>query len=354
MQVAPNAYALCPAGVLAEADAGVYRLEQPDHLGGATVELKWLEDFVSLANTGSFSRSAEQRNVTQPAFSRRIKALEGWLGTELIDRSSYPTTLTAAGRTFRATAEETLLLLGQQRDDFRAARSRAEAALRFAALHTITLTFFPAWLRGVERALGAMTTRMASGNLHDCVEALHEGNCDFLLCYAHEAVPVMADPARFPSVSLARDHLVLVASPDCNVTPFTGDVDVPRRLLAYSADCFLGRIVEHILRRNPAHCFEVCYENSMAEALKAMALQGYGAAWLPVSTIEQDLREGRLKRIAGPEWELELEIRLYRSAERLHPIASALWDFASKGTSVAEGRLNPPRQGVRWASLTPG
>ena len=31
------------------------------------MELKWLEDFVSLANTGNFSRSAEERNVTQPA-----------------------------------------------------------------------------------------------------------------------------------------------------------------------------------------------------------------------------------------------------------------------------------------------
>jgi len=45
------------------------------------MELKWLEDFVSLAETHSFSRSAELRHVTQPAFSRRIQALEAWLGT---------------------------------------------------------------------------------------------------------------------------------------------------------------------------------------------------------------------------------------------------------------------------------
>jgi len=70
------------------------------------MELKWLEDFVSLARTGSFSRSAEERHVTQSAFSRRIQALEIWLGVSLIDRSTYPTTLTAAGRAFRETAEE--------------------------------------------------------------------------------------------------------------------------------------------------------------------------------------------------------------------------------------------------------
>ena len=60
------------------------------------VETKWLEDFVSLAETHSFSRSAQLRHVTQPAFSRRIQALEAWAGVDLVDRPSYPTRLTMA------------------------------------------------------------------------------------------------------------------------------------------------------------------------------------------------------------------------------------------------------------------
>ncbi len=66
------------------------------------METKRLEDFVSLAETRSFSRSAQLRHVTQPAFSRRIQALEGWAGTDLVDRSSYPTRLTPAGQTLYA------------------------------------------------------------------------------------------------------------------------------------------------------------------------------------------------------------------------------------------------------------
>lgn len=57
------------------------------------MDLKHLEDFVSLCDTRSFSRSAAARNVTQSAFSRRIQALETWLGAALIDRSTYPTSL---------------------------------------------------------------------------------------------------------------------------------------------------------------------------------------------------------------------------------------------------------------------
>ena len=92
------------------------------------MELKWLEDFLSLANTRNFSKSAEQRNVTQPAFSRRIRALENWLGVSLVDRSTYPTTLTEdRTRPSADTAEQALILLHQARDDFREQEGRASA-----------------------------------------------------------------------------------------------------------------------------------------------------------------------------------------------------------------------------------
>lgn len=64
------------------------------------MEIKWVEDFLSVVETLNFSRSAKLRNVTQPAFGRRIRSLETWLGAELFDRSSYPCTLTQAGESF--------------------------------------------------------------------------------------------------------------------------------------------------------------------------------------------------------------------------------------------------------------
>src|SRR3954447_16795690 len=92
------------------------------------MELKWLEAFASLARTGSFSRSAEERHVTQSAFSRRIQALETWLGVSLIDRSTYPTTLTAAGREFRETAEEAVRMLHSSRTALQASVGTSKGA----------------------------------------------------------------------------------------------------------------------------------------------------------------------------------------------------------------------------------
>ena len=52
------------------------------------MNLTCVDDFLALAATGYFSRAAEERHMTQPAFSRRIRALEEWLGAELFDRRS--------------------------------------------------------------------------------------------------------------------------------------------------------------------------------------------------------------------------------------------------------------------------
>ena len=130
------------------------------------MELNWLEDFLALAECGNFSRAAQRRNLTQPAFSRRIRALEDWTGTPLFDRSTQPVGLTEAGRRFRPFADETMRRLLQGREEARLAGGAAATALRFAATHALSLTFFPNWLRRLEgqARLGAVHL------LSDCEE----------------------------------------------------------------------------------------------------------------------------------------------------------------------------------------
>jgi hypothetical protein len=47
-----------------------------------------------------------------------------------------------------------------------------------------------------------------------------------------------------------------------------------------------------------------------------------------MSSIVQELDSGALVRVAGPEWELPLEVRLYRASARLRPPAASLWAHA--------------------------
>ena len=81
------------------------------------MELIWLEDYLALAETLNFSRAAEARHVTQPAFSRRIRALESWVGAALFSRTTHGVALTPAGEHFHNQAEVLTRALHQLRRD---------------------------------------------------------------------------------------------------------------------------------------------------------------------------------------------------------------------------------------------
>ncbi|KQP38188.1 LysR family transcriptional regulator [Methylobacterium sp. Leaf104] len=289
------------------------------------MELKWIEDFISLAETRSFSRSAEARFVTQSAFSRRIRSLEVWLGTVLLDRSTYPITLTADGRQFLETAEEVLRLLTLSRTDFRNRSERSSLpVVTIAALHSLCLSVLPRWLNGIREAVGPMASRVLPDNFNICVQALVEGGYDLLLTYHHPGIPMPLDPERYPHRVIGRDSLVAVAAPD-GLPP---DRDGRLPLLQYSRGSFLGLLAAIAQSREGAPVTYPIHtnENSMAEALRSMALAGHGVAWLPVSLVAGEIAAGALEVVSS---EMLMEIRLYRSAERARPFLDAVWAAAA-------------------------
>jgi LysR family transcriptional regulator, hypochlorite-specific transcription factor HypT len=304
------------------------------------MDLEWLQSYVRLAQTGSFSRSAEDSNVTQPAFSRRIKALEAWLGVPLVDRSTYPTKLTASGREFLQVAEEVVRALHVVRRNLSDSRRRETNIINIAALHTLSLTFFPSWIAELDADIRRLSYRLMSDNLHDCVQAMVEGSCDLLLCYTRAAKPLELDPGRFPSILLGNEIVIPVSAPRNARKPLfalPGRQEQPVPMLAYSPNSFLGSELDKMLGESERpHHFRCIYENSFAEALKAMAVAGFGLTWLPTKSIEGELATGRLLR-AGPEsWDLKLEIRLFRAVDRTRPAVDRLWEAAS-AKSQAQG-----------------
>ncbi|MDQ1106021.1 DNA-binding transcriptional LysR family regulator [Nocardioides zeae] len=64
------------------------------------METRRLEMYVSLVDAQSFRTAAEQLFISQPALSQQIIRLESDLGIQLLDRSTRPFTVTAAGREF--------------------------------------------------------------------------------------------------------------------------------------------------------------------------------------------------------------------------------------------------------------
>jgi DNA-binding transcriptional LysR family regulator len=313
------------------------------------VETKWLEDFISLAETRSFSRSAQLRHVTQPAFSRRIQSLEAWAGTDLVDRSSYPTRLTPAGETLHAQALDIIGALQASRNLLRSHKAARRDMIDFAVPHSLALTFFPHWLAELRTRFGALKCRLIALNVHDAVMQLTEGSCDLLLAYDHPSQPLALSGDRYDLLSLGRETLAPFSRPDRNgeplfALPAAEGAAVP--FLSYAPGAYMHRLVEVITREAAvAPVFDAVYETDMAEGLKAMALEGHGLAFLPTGSVRKELRSRRLVRAsAAGSYELGMEIRIYRerapAARPARAQADALWEFLRQ--AARDGALAGP------------
>jgi DNA-binding transcriptional LysR family regulator len=310
------------------------------------MDTKWLEDFVSLAATRSFSRSAQLRHVTQPAFSRRIQALEAWAGVDLVDRSIFPTRLTPAGETFLAQAQELLAGLQVTRNLMRAHQQSGGDMIDFALPHTLAFAFFPQWLLELRRTFPRLKTRLIALNVHDAVMRLTEGHCDLLLAYDHPSQPLALSSERYEMLSLGREALAPFSRADHEGRPdwsLPGSAKAPVPFLSYASGAYMARLVEHIVKHapQPAH-LDMVYETDMAESLKAMALEGHGLAFLPASSVRKELRAKRLAPAGEPDaWQLTMEVRLVRerpaSARAGKPGAQALWEHLARVSPGAAG-----------------
>lgn len=317
------------------------------------MDLIWLEDFLAIAEDGGFSRAAERRHVTQPALSRRIKALEDWLGTPLFERSSHTLTLTPAGKTFRIVAEDVLRRVVAGREEaLEVARLKAET-VHFAATHALSQTFFPHWIRGVEDAAAGAGVQLVAANFAACEKLLLEARVHFLLAHYHPALESRLDSDHFLRIELDRDLLVPVTAP----LPRTGrrgtakkpryqlpgSEAAPLPYLAYHPGSGIGRIVNAVLAgREPAATLVPSFAAPVM-LLIDMAREGRGITWAPRSLVEDDLAAGRLLR-AGPEaWDISISISLFRPRSRMTNAAEAFWNAVPKDRPGRKSQLALPR-----------
>ncbi|MDE1007098.1 MAG: LysR substrate-binding domain-containing protein [Paraburkholderia fungorum] len=293
------------------------------------MEIKWIEDFIALARYQSFSRAAEFRNVTQSGFSRRIQSLEQWVGADLIDRSSFPPTLTPAGRLFQEAAEDILEKLFDTRAIIRTEQRMAGKGLQIAAGHTIALSFLPAWLKTLTAHFGEVRARVIPTNVHDSILMLVNGNCELMFAYHHPELPLHLDPARYQHLTVGVDTFMPVCRPNERSAPafrLPGTANRPLPFISYTETSYFGRCLALLLEQaTAAPALQLHYESDMAEVLKKLVMEGEGVAWLPRSSINTELESGELVPAGRSEWQLEVGLRVYRDASNRSEFLENLW-----------------------------
>ncbi|MCW6533290.1 LysR substrate-binding domain-containing protein [Sphingomonas lycopersici] len=309
------------------------------------MDLLWLEDFLALASESNFSRAAAARNLSQPAFSRRIRSLEDWVGVTLVDRDTHRIALTEAGNAFRLVAEEVSRRLAIGRDEAKEIGNARISELRFAATHALSVTFFPAWLQSLEDEAGFGTITLIADHMVACERYMLEGRADFLLCHDHPAATNRLDPSGFSSIHIGQDLLLPVTGADAEGKPLNqlpGSHEAPLPYLEFESRSGMGRILQasQTLISGGA-ILKPVFRSHLANGLLTMARDGRGVTWAPLSLAGPDLESGRLVRAGGEQWDVPIEIRLYRPRARRSPSVERFWNMIRARSTRADEAQEP-------------
>jgi DNA-binding transcriptional LysR family regulator len=276
------------------------------------MELKWLDDYVALIETGSFSAAAERRHVSQPAFSRRIRMLEDWLGVTLIDRSRKPLQFTSVARDNQLAIRNMVARIYEFRATLKSA-SLDSGGITIAAQHTLAASMMPDFLARLRQLDPNQSFRIRSENRTESVAILMRGEAEILLTYDAPEVPCHVPEQVALRHVLCHDELVLVAAPSLSHRLSDGVQGEPLPMLCFPPESFFGQVIRAealpaVMRRQEV---VVRCVSEFAMGLRELALGGEGVVWLPASLIRHDLQQGTLKPLSQLSSPIALEVIVF-------------------------------------------
>jgi LysR family hydrogen peroxide-inducible transcriptional activator len=260
------------------------------------MELHQLRYFCAVAETGSFSRAAEQSHVAQPSLSQQIMKLEDELGARLFDRLGRSVRLTDVGKTFLPRARAVLRELEAAKGDVVESKDSVGGAICVGVIPTVAPYFLPphltlftrefpqAQLTVVEEITPVLLERLRAGTVDVAILALpirgHEFDTFPLLTERlYAALPKKHALANRRSLSLK----------DLRKEPF---------LLLRDGHCFRDTAVAACdrARLNP----QIIFESGQFSSILGMVGTGMGVSIVPEMAIEKHA-QCRYVRIADNE-----------------------------------------------------
>lgn len=249
------------------------------------MDIGWIDDLIALEDSGSLSKAAEIRNVTQPAFSRRLASIEHWFGASVVNRANRPLMLTPEMRHLMPAIHEIAATLRHVRSELQASQG-ADARVVIAAQHTLLTTLLPSLLAdriGERRTMLKVQTAYPE----DGAARLLARQVDIFMTYETRRRTLVG---RVPDL---RQHLIEQG----RFVPVTVSRDIEARLrrvlrtgetltlpvVTFPRHSFFGRVLwEDIAKSLPAHLrLRPLVESEMSTSVAQFALANEALAWLP-------------------------------------------------------------------------
>tara|TARA_B110000259_G_C13978909_1_gene387831 strand:+ start:339 stop:1283 length:945 start_codon:yes stop_codon:yes gene_type:complete len=281
------------------------------------MDLRWLEDVLILLEEGNLTRAAQRRAITQPAFSRRIRAFESWLGHDILDRDVNRVKIRDSARN----SETEIRALIQRLNGLQKKMLLADTEqknLTVTAQHSLALSVFPDFITLVNKEIESLTYRLKTADHPDCMSTLIRGDADIMLCYETLKGPKLPLDHTFLSMTWGVDCLVpVISSALMSSLHSHGSATAPIPVITFPKGSFFDRVLSSVSYSDVEHnpMLNIICESSFTAGAREMVLNGIGLAWVPMSLVSRKIESGELIDLSRTYGSVPLEVSLYARPE---------------------------------------
>ncbi len=238
--------------------------------------LRQLRTFLEAVQSGSISAAARTLNITQPAASQQIKALERLLGGRLIERAGGRVIATAAGAAVIGPARRAVEAAEEAEAAARAHKSGGAGRVRLGTGATACIHFLPPVLAALRQRLPGIEVVVETGNTPEMLARVAEGALDAALVTLSGPVPRTLTARRLFTDPLLG--LVPAGSVEDEALMPATLAGLP--LILYERGGTTQEIVDGWFRRAGV-APRAAMELGSVEAIKVLVGGGFGASVLP-------------------------------------------------------------------------
>ena len=296
------------------------------------MRLEWIEDILAIDEAGSLQEAAARRNLSQSAFSRRIRTIEERLGVTLFDRTRKPLVLSPHVAEMRERLEKTAAALRLLVADLQASLADHDARVTIASQHALAQTLMPMIMAALADRPVPVVPQLRVENQREALALLLTRVADLAFVYRHSDIPLPLNGVDVEELALGQDRLIPVAAPHLALSE--GVLPV----IAYPPDVFLGQVMGRvILPALSAARWRVALRAETALTLVAMdlAVGGLGVAWLPLSLVASRVKAGTLRSLEEILPQAPVSLLALRDPASRRPAAGELWAWLAQNAPLS-------------------
>lgn len=249
--------------------------------------------FSDLVESQSFSRAAKMNKITQSAVSQQLRGMEKHFSVLIVDRSQKQFRLTPEGERLYHSCKDILQRYQQMSSELLEMQKIISGNIHISTVYSIGLYELPPYLKTFMQSYPTVNVRVEYRRSNLVYEDVLQNSVDLGL------VALPQKTRQLELIPFREDHLTLVASPD---HPLSREESVSIQdllghpLIAFDPDIPTRKILDQYFRENRLS-FEPVMEFDNIETVKRAVEIGAGVAFIPHTTVQQELDQGTLKAI---------------------------------------------------------